>query len=160
MINNIVHITSKNTATFTCPRCNKQKVVNVSKFIQFKKKVIVNVKCPCGTEHRSVLNKRKQYRKKVNLRGTFSNITKKGDKYIGRMKVCDISRTGMKLKLDENQNLSLGDILKVEFFLDDEHQSFIQKRVLIRSINLPYIGTEFESAENIGKAIGFYLYFD
>ena len=74
------------------------------------------------------------------------------------MTVCDISLTGLKLKLNIDRNISVGDILKVEFHLDDPHRSFIEKRIKVMSINQLYLGTEFLPTEDIGRALGFYLF--
>lgn len=65
----------------------------------------------------------------------------------------------MKLKIKRDENLSVGDNIIVEFYLDDIHTSFIRKKVTVRSIRSEYIGVEFDRTEEIGKALGFYLYF-
>ena len=66
----------------------------------------------------------------------------------------------MKIKIKPDENLSVGDNLIIEFFLDDVHTSFVRKKVMIRNILSEYIGVEFDPTEEIGKALGFYLYFD
>ena len=65
----------------------------------------------------------------------------------------------MKLKIKTAENLSVGDVLSVEFYLDDIHRSFIHKKVTVRNIMPGYVGTEFHGREIVGKALGFYLYF-
>ena len=157
---NTVHIATTKTATFICPECKKNKTVDVSDYIKLGKKIFVDAKCPCGNKFRAFLNKRTQFRKETNLMGTYSNISQSNQASVREMKVCDLSMTGMKLKLNTDKNLSIGDILSIEFFLDDIHRSFIKKTVIVQNTRPPYIGVEFKQGEDIGKALGFYLYFN
>ena len=156
----MVHITNGRTATFICQECKKIKTIDVSDYIKLDKRIFVNAKCPCGNKFRALLNKRKQFRKETNLKGTYSNISQNNQAGVREMKVCDLSMTGMKLKVNADKSISIGDILDTEFFLDDIHQSFIKKKVIVQNAKPPYIGVEFRSGEDIGKAIGFYLYFN
>ena len=157
---NTVHIANKKTATFICQECKKIKTVDVSYYIKLDKKIFVDAKCPCGNKFRAFLNKRTQFRKETNLTGTYSNISQSNQVSVGAMTVCDLSMTGMQLKLNADKNLSIGDILNIEFFLDDIHRSFIKKTVIVQNTRPPYIGVEFKPGEDLGKAIGFYLYFN
>jgi len=69
-----VYITSKQMATFVCPKCHNSKTVNVSQYVGIDKIVKVNVKCPCGNAYTSILEKRKKYRKETNLHGSYVRI--------------------------------------------------------------------------------------
>lgn len=152
-----VFISSKGTATFICPQCQKAKLVDVSKYVDCDRKVRVNVKCPCGHSYRAILEKRKQYRKKTNLPGTYSHIVDGRKVRKGWMTVRDVSATGFKLELTSETALSVGDHLEVEFRLDDAPRTLITKRVVIRNIRGRTVGTEFPATETAGKALGFYL---
>lgn len=155
-----LHVSSKNTVRIECSDCKKAKIVDVSEYIQTDKKVTVKIKCPCGNAFVSYLNKRKQYRRATKLKGTYSIISKSNDKSVKKLKICDLSATGMKIKIEPDENLSVGDNLIVEFLLDDVHASFVRKKVTIRNILSEYIGVEFDRSQEIGKALGFYLYFN
>ena len=155
-----VHIATNKTATFVCQECEKIKTVDVSDYAKLDKKITVNVKCPCGNEYIAFLNKRKQFRKETKLNGTYSNVSQSNQVRVRDMKVCDLSKTGMKLKLKTDNNLSIGDILSVEFVLDDTHRSFIKKTVIVQNIRPPNIGVKFWSREDLGKALRFYLFFN
>jgi PilZ domain len=152
-----VFISSKGTATFICPQCQKAKTVDVSSYASSDQKVKVNVKCPCGHSYRAILEKRKQYRKKTNLSGTYTHIVDGRKVGKGWMTVRDISATGFKLELNSETALSVGDHLVVEFYLDDAQRTLITKRVVIRNIRDRSVGTEFSPTETVGKALGFYL---
>jgi len=153
-----VHISSTKMATFVCPKCHKSKTVNVSKYADLDKKVKVSVRCPCGHAYTSLLEKRKRYRKETNLPGSYSRFINGKQMDGGLMIVKDLSTIGMKLKIDVDNDCNVGDVIQVEFHTDDAKRAFIKKKVIIRSINGPIIGTEFAPTEGIDRALGFYLF--
>ncbi|MGD8290137.1 MAG: PilZ domain-containing protein [Desulfobacterales bacterium] len=153
-----IYISNTKITTFVCPKCHKSKTVNVSKYVDLDKKVKVNVRCPCGHTFSSILEKRKRYRRKTNLPGSYSRLLdgKKTDG--GLMIVRDLSIIGMKLEIDADSNCHIGDVIQVEFHTDDAQRALIKKKVIIRSISGPIIGTEFAPTEGIDKSLGFYLF--
>ena len=153
-----VYITSKKMATFCCPKCQKTKTVNVSQYADLDKIIKVNVKCPCGYAYTSILEKRKKYRKETNLHGTYTQIINGKEAGGGLMKVVDLSISGMKLKIGGNHGCKIGDVIRVEFHLDDPQRSQIIKKVIIRNIMADEIGTELAPTEAMDKALGFYLF--
>ena len=153
-----VYITSQQMATFVCPKCSRSKTVNVSEYTSLEKLIRVNVKCPCGHAYTSILEKRKQYRKKTNLAGTYIHFIDGRPINRGVMTVEDISATGMKLRLNAALSSSIGDHLDVEFNLDDNNRTLIKKHVIIRNIYGTSLGVEFGPAEALEKALGFYLF--
>ena len=153
-----VYMSSTKMATFVCPKCHKSKTVNVSKYADLDKKVKVSVRCPCGHAYISLLEKRKRYRKETNLPGSYSRFINGKQMDGGLMIVRDLSTIGMKLQIDADNDLVVGDVIQVEFHTDDAQRAFIKKKVIIRSINGPIIGTEFASTEGIDRALGFYLF--
>ena len=94
------------------------------------------------------------------MKGTYSINSKQIDKRPKEAEICDLSACGMKIKIKPNINLSVGNYIIVEFYLDDINKSFIRKKARVRSIRSEYIGVEFDRTEEIGKALGFYLYFN
>ena len=76
----------------------------------------------------------------------------------GLLIVKDLSTIGMKLQIDADNNCDIGDVIQVEFYTDDVQMAFIKKKVIIRSIKGPIIGTEFAPTEGIDKALGFHLF--
>jgi len=153
-----VYITSQQTATFVCPKCRKSKTVNVSQYAELDKIVKVNVKCPCGYAYISILDKRRQYRKETNLHGSYIRIVNGKEAGSGLMKVRDLSITGMKLQINGDHGCAAGDIIRVEFHLDDPQRSLIRKKVIIQNINGKEIGTALAPTEALDKALGFYLF--
>jgi len=153
-----VYVTSKQMATFICPLCQKSKTVNVSKYASLDKKVKVKVTCPCGYNYTSILEKRKKYRKATNLPGSFVHLVEGRPARGGLMKVKDLSTSGLKIHVNTEHHCAVGDIIQVEFSLDDNHRTLIRKKVIVRNIVGQNIGTEFAPTEPIDKALGFYLF--
>jgi hypothetical protein len=145
-------------ATFSCPKCQKSKTVDVSQFAHLDKIVKVNVKCPCGHAYTSILEKRKKYRKETNLHGTYTRIVNGKEAGSGLMKVVDLSITGMKLKISGNHGCTIGDVIRVEFHLDNPQRTQVKKKVIIRNIMKDEIGTALAPTEAVDKALGFYLF--
>ena len=153
-----VYIASTKMATFVCPKCQKSKTVNVSKYAALDKNVKVSVRCPCGYAYTSILEKRKKFRKETNLPGSYRRLIN-GKLMDSRLLIVkDLSSIGMKLQIDAANDCEIGDVIQVEFHTDDAQRAFIKKKVIIRSINGPIIGTEFAPTEGIDKALGFYLF--
>jgi hypothetical protein len=153
-----VYVTSKQMATFICPKCQKSKTVNVSKYASLDKIINVKVTCPCGYAYTSILEKRKKYRKATNLPGTFVHYIDGRQAGSGLMKVKDLSALGLKIHINTPQHFTVGDIVLVEFSLDDNHRTLIKKKVIVRNIVGQNIGTEFAPTEPIDRALGFYLF--
>ena len=145
-------------ATISCPQCARSKTVDVSKYASLDKMIKVNVKCPCGHAYKAILEKRKQYRKEVNLAGTYVHFIDGQPRDRGLMTVKDLSTSGMKLQLNVKQNFAIGDQLQVEFHLNDVHRTLIKKTVIIRNQREQFIGAELEPFETVDKALGFYLF--
>ena len=153
-----VFVTSKQMATFICPKCQKSKTVNVSKYATLDKIVNVKVTCPCGYGYTSILEKRKEYRKAANLPGAFIHLIDGLQAGSGLMKVRDLSTSGLKIHINTQHHCTVGDVIQVEFSLDDSHRTLIKKKVIVRNIVGQNIGTEFAPTEVLDKALGFYLF--
>ena len=153
-----VYITSKKMATFICPLCQKSKTVDVSKYASLDKIVKVKVTCPCGYGYTSILEKRKKYRKETNLPGSFVHLVDGRRVGGGLMIVKDLSTSGLKIHTNAQHNCAVGDVVLVEFSLDDTHRTLIKKKVIVRNIVGQNLGTEFAPTEAIDKALGFYLF--
>ena len=152
-----VYITAENKATYICPQCEKTKTVDVSKYARMNQTVKVKSRCSCGHKWTAVLEKRKQYRKGANLSGIYIYVVEGKEKDRGTMTVMDLSAGGLKLRLEVNRDLKIGDVLKVEFKLDDKKQTLIRKTVVIRNVSAPFYGAAFKDADTYDPVLGFYL---
>jgi hypothetical protein len=152
-----VYITESNTAVFRCPQCQRAKTVDVSTFGEFKPPLRFKLTCPCGHVASAVLEKRKRYRKGAHLPGTYIHYVNGQPMGKGAMTVKDLSTTGVKLVLSASGTIAPGDLLKIEFRLDDAQRSLVQKKVVVRNVSEDSVGTEFAVTEALDKALGFYL---
>ena len=75
------------------------------------------------------------------------------------MEILDLSRSGLRMKINAVAEIKIGDILKLQFTLDDKQNSKVTKEVIVRSISGHSLGTEFLSLEHYDK-LGSYLLFD
>jgi hypothetical protein len=173
-----IYLSSENKATLVCPQCEKAKVIDASKYLQKEGPIKIKFTfkcrhCYCGAEHTvecngadckqghtiaALLERRRYYRKNVNLTGKIRNEREME----APIMVLDISKKGLLLKLNYPGTYEEGETLTVLFELDDPQRSKINKDVIIRKIIAPdQLGVEFTSADTLishsDKAIGFYL---
>ena len=154
----IVYVTSENKARFVCPRCGKSKTVDAGRFKSHTRTVRVKVRCPCGHRYIAILEKRRGYRKEVSLPGSFLHLVDGSEVSRGAMTVRDISTGGIKLRITNTEKINVGDVLQLEFRLDDAHRSLLRKKVIVRNIEEMHVGVEFAMSEATDKALGFYLF--
>ena len=161
-----VFVNDNNIAVFICPECKKSRNVDVSKHKNLDKASKIKCSCPCGHSYNAILEKRKHYRKITDFPGIYVNIVSSiGVDFLeevvrGTLRVTDISRTGLQLTLNIQQDFSVNDKILLEFRLDDKQKTSIKKEVVIKNINGLHVGAEFctiESSNPSDKAIGFYL---
>jgi hypothetical protein len=152
-----VFITNNNTATFVCPQCGNVTTADVSKYASLDKKVTVRCGCSCGNRFAVSLEKRRQYRKATDLPGVYYCRRDTGDLDKGIMRVVDVSTTGLKLRLNVEPKFAVGEILRVEFHLDDKRRTFIEKHVVVRNVKKTFVGTAFAHNEGDDPSLGFYL---
>jgi hypothetical protein len=74
------------------------------------------------------------------------------------MMVTNLSRFGLEFNSSESEKLKVGDLVGVEFRLDDKTRSLIKKKIIIRKIEEKTIGAEFCFPDEYDKALGFYLF--
>ena len=151
-----VFVNAENMATFSCPKCLKTSIKDVSKYAVMEKAVRIKYKCSCGYAHNVLLERRQHYRKETELPGHFSS-SKTGK---GKMIVKDLSRFGLKFKVLEDSHFELGKKVRVVFHLDDSHHTEIKKDVIIKNISGTMIGAAFSRLDDTDLAdrrLGFYL---
>ncbi len=149
-----VLINNFNKATFVCPKCENRRTVNVSKYKYIDKAVKVKCNCPCGHTYSVLLERRKDFRKELRLSGSFTGINV--DK--GFITITDLSRSGLKFKLNVEKNIQSGDKLTLTFNLDDPQRSMVSKEVVVRSVNGLFVGAEFCTTEHYDKLGPYLLY--
>lgn len=144
-----------NEAEITCPECRKVWTLNVAKYRSTKRRIKAKCECTCVFDITGYsLDMRKFYRKKTNLRGSYSNI---GMDKTGFMRVKDISYSGISFELEKETDIAIGDTLGVRFVLDDEQKSEIHRAVKVKSIHDNLIGAEFSDSQVFDLELCYYL---
>ena len=127
-------------AIIDCPVCKTSKRLSVAAFKN--KKRTIKVRCFCGATFSALLEFRKERRKRVNLKGTYRTFRQ----YIpceGKMLISDISRGGLMCQVTDYRGLEKGQILRLDYILDDIEQRKINKLGLIRHKHGMKVGCEF-----------------
>lgn len=154
-------ISNDNTAAFTCPACQKYTIRDVSKYSKADTVVKLKAKCACGHTFTVFLERRMQYRKDTELQGTYTHPNPHGasqnSRHWGAMTVTDISRTGIRMKLNVMPRFRVGDRITVEFRLDDANNSRVKRDVIVQYIKGFTVGATYASSQSYDNVIGFYL---
>ena len=156
-----IFLSGKDTASFTCPKCHVSKEADVTRYKRIATSVNLKVKCSCGNEYSVMLERRKYYRKETNIPGKFGFFSLAGEDQKGSITIMDISKGGLKFKMATQPIFNKGDILEVEFILDNKDKTHIRKQVFVRNVKDSFVNVEFCSfdADDTGdKAIEYYLY--
>lgn len=127
------------------PFCPKQQLIQARKIYSF-----------FSMDHTvSNLEKRRYFRKRVNLTGECHNYRTGAT---GHILIEDVSINGMKFKalgLDGNE---VGDRLHLSFTLDNARKSLIKREVRIRHVNKNHVGVQYLDSPEYGKEVDFYLW--
>ena len=155
-----IYINEDNTAVFICPECQKTSVKDVTKYASLNIIPRLKAKCTCGHSYEVFLEKRKKFRKLTDLTGTYKYIPEdtSTQEYTGTMFVKDMSYTGLRIKLQLMPRFKVGDMLWVEFRLDDANRSLIKKKVIVKNMKGLSAGLEYASPQNHDSVLGFYLF--
>lgn len=128
------------TATVACPVCRKAKTVSVAAYKD--RNHIIRVRCTCQTIFLALLEFRRDKRRRVNLKGTYRTYRQYVDRE-GKMLISDISRGGLLCQVSDSKGLEEGQILILDYRLDDIGKRKINKRAVIRHKHGMSVGCEF-----------------
>ena len=155
-----IYINEDNTAVFVCPECQKTSIKDVGKYASQNTIPRLKAKCTCGHSYEVFLEKRKKFRKPADLPGTYKYTPENMStpEYTGTMTVKDLSYTGLRIKLQLMPRFKVGEMLWVEFRLDDANRSVIKKKVIVKNMKGLSAGLEYSSPQNHDSVLGFYLF--
>lgn len=128
------------TAAIACPVCKKAKTVSVAQYKD--RNHIIRVRCLCRTIFLALLEFRKDRRRHVNLKGTYRTYRQYVDRE-GKMLISNISRGGLLCQVSDIRGLEEGQILSLDYQLDNLAQRKIHKRAVIRHTHGLSVGCEF-----------------
>ena len=136
----VVSIKEGKKVKLVCPSCGLQWYADVSKFYDIQNKVKFRARCRCGYSWNCRLEKRKNYRRAVSLSGTYKYMLQDGYSFAGNLEVLDISIKGLKIRLDRERNIQIGDLVEVEFKMDDMVKKIRRRQVIVKNINGKVLG--------------------
>ncbi len=144
----------------TCPHCGCQESISVGQFDTLGNAIWVQ--CPCTQSFTAVLEKRRSFRKVVQLDGYF---TLSGDLGAGKtegsiwgpMVVKDLSKAGLRFSSKKADLVKPGDLLMVRFNLDNSNQALIHKPARVISSTSEEVGCQFEGSDSYDITLGFYF---
>ncbi len=141
-----IYIDSLDTAHFTCPTCNLEKIMQLSEYNLRRTTTKVKCKCKCGHTYMIILKKIMDSIQDTQLLGTF---TSKGRiRCSGKMIIKKLNSKGIMLRTNIEQNILPGLKLLLEFVLDDAKQSIVKKEVVVKAIKGKYLSAEFVTKEH------------
>ena len=146
-----IYVVDSNKATI-CPKCGFQKSIDATKPKGTQKNLVY--KCRCGVDYEVCIERRKEYRKDVELFGEYSiqTIGEKGD-----IIVRDLSMIGIRFECLNPHHISRDDTVKVKFKLDDPKRSEIKKSVKVVWVEDRIIGAYFIETKSYKANLGSYL---
>ena len=146
---------SYNKAEITCPECHTTRTLNVASLRSSKKRLKAKCGCGCVFDMSDFsLDMRKFYRKRTNLRGSYSSINMNKT---GFMRVKNVSYTGVSFELEKKAAIEIGDTLGVRFVLDDNQKTEIHRAVVVKNVRDKLIGAEFSDNQVFDIELCYYL---
>ena len=152
-----IFINDRGEGTFICPACNNGVIRDLSQFSQAQEAVRLKCKCSCGNDYRVLLERRRHFRKSVNLVGMFFFQGSKGNPIKGLIKIRNISQSGIQFSINSMPEFEVGDKLTIEFTLDDEEHSQVREAGIVKRIRSNIVGLDFNTTDHYGK-LGRYLF--
>lgn len=149
---NRAFVSEDGIAFITCPYCNLTKQVSVADLIGKTSKV--KVRCRCKQTFTFEFEFRQSHRKKTNLNGIYEVLSGKGG---GRATIEDLSEHGLGFLTSGRNRVQVGQKIMINFSLDDQPQTMLKKRAVIRSVSDNRVGCEFTRGQATEKDFGFYL---
>jgi len=165
-----VYIKEDKTAQIQCPSCQITKTIPSEKL---PNKFFFIVKCKCGSEFIVQRELRARHRKNVHLTGVVFKVRMEQNSKWGKAlnesvdstlksncMIINVSTIGIGIFLtghSELGELNEGDVLKVQFNLDNSASTTIEKMVTVKAIKNNYLGCEFFDEHKDDKSLKFYL---
>jgi hypothetical protein len=156
-----VYIVKNGRFDFACLKCAFTKSVNVDRFLQSNKELLLKIKCKCGNLQSIKLDRRKDQRKPTNIQGKYFLVKK--DRLIsdGDISIRDMSCGGVGFELlnASNGTFATGDVLRVNFKLFQNSSPLIQKESIVKNIKDLFISATFKDPLKIENNFLLKLFF-
>jgi len=147
-----IYIDKSKKTPITCTKCLFERTIDLSHVKPDQK--TLKVRCRCGKDYEVCIERRKEYRKDVELFGEYSiqTIGEKGD-----IIVRDLSMIGIGFECLNPHHIVRDDTVKVKFKLDGPKRSEIKKSVKVVWVKDRIIGAYYIETKSYKADLGFYL---
>jgi hypothetical protein len=157
-----VFISKSNEATFVCPKCDKTKTVDVSKYQYIQNKITCKSRYICGYSWASLLERRRFYRVGTDIPCTCSKTGAYESVENISMKVVDLSPDGLKLESvglekDPAHATFFKSPFTIGFNLGENNKIHVKKTVHPIRTTKTHVCAEFDEPERGGSAIISYM---
>jgi hypothetical protein len=129
-----VFLNHQNEATFHCASCGNALTRDLSKVVHVQSAIRIRCKCKCGNVFRVLVERRRNYRKIVNLLGMWSYLDTSGQTQRRLIKIIDISITGLHFSTNSLPEFKVGQKIIVEFKLDNTNNTEIKESAIVKRI--------------------------
>ena len=156
-----VYIVNNGRFDFTCPKCTFTKSVNVDRFLQSNKELLLKIKCKCSNLQSVKLDRRKAQRKPTNIQGKYFLVQQNRLVSDGDISIRDLSCGGVGFELLNTSNgiFATGDVLRVNFKLFQNSSPLIQKESIVKNIKDLFVSATFKDPLEIENNFLLKLFF-
>jgi hypothetical protein len=131
---------AENHVNFCCPYCGQKWRRDVSSLVEANALQKLRCRCKCKESFQIKLDRRRHFRKQMNLTGAYIHDKRKTR---GLIHLRDISKSGARFDLNAHRFMHVGDILLIRFSLDDEDRTFVAKEGMVRKLDDKTVCIEF-----------------
>jgi len=148
----VVFTGSEATYEVVCQSCGRKKSLRHEQLRHLRN--ALKVKCGCGVIFDLVFERRRFYRKKVQLEAQLFNLD--SGKKLDDVTLVTISVGGVGF-VSHLDSITVGDKFRIRFSLDNEARTLVDEEVMVRNIIKGVIGTEFLQQDYYNFDLDFYL---
>lgn len=105
-------------------------------------------------EESSDIDKKRAFRKKVSLPGEYRHLR---SKVTGHIRVESVSQVAIGFQCLMPHRIKVNEFIDVQFNLDDQKNSMVERRAVVKEIKDRYIDAEFYNPPPYSANLGFYL---
>lgn len=154
----VIHVVlnDQKEGIFLCPACGNGVIKDLSKFVDSQAAIRVKCKCKCGQAFRTLVERRRNARKSVDLVGMCHFIDSDDQAKKQLIKIHDVSFSGLQFSVNNSPGFRVGGTINVDFRLDDRMRSEIKAEGIVVRTQSRKIGLQFESNRR-PKALSWFL---
>jgi hypothetical protein len=146
LIEKTILLNKNNEAVLICDKCGMFHKIDEALYRSGEAKRFLLECEKCRRRYSVLVNLRKHYRKRVALQGTYNVVEKAGGGGAGgiaRITVEDMSKSGLGFRTNGPAKLIVGDVLRLNFRLDNAKRSAVEKIAMVRRVFNDIVGVEF-----------------